>query len=99
MNELLDPDQSKNMVSMLKDPPADNPQYFGENLNIENLTPLHASIVMFYFSFTTLMTIGLGDYAPRGIFEVALAGVGMLGGVIVLTIIKDNFITIYNFTL
>jgi hypothetical protein len=45
------------------------------------------------------MTIGLGDYAPRGVFEVALAGVGMLGGVIVLTIIKDNFITIYNFTL
>jgi hypothetical protein len=68
-------------------------------LIIEDLSPSHAAIVMFYFSFTTLMTIGLGDYAPRGVFEVALAGIGMLGGVIVLTIIKDNFITIYNFTL
>lgn len=66
---------------------------------IQDLSPGHAAIVMFYFSFTTLMTIGLGDYAPRGIFEVALAGVGMLGGVIVLTIIKDNFIKIYNFFL
>lgn len=65
---------------------------------IETLSPLHAAIVMFYFSFTTLMTIGLGDYCPRGIFEVAIAGVGLLVGVMVFTIIKDNFIVIYDFT-
>ena len=52
---------------------------------------------MLYFSFTTLMTVGFGDYAPRGTYGRLLASFGMLGGVMAFTIIKDNFITIYEF--
>ena len=61
------------------------------------MEPFEASIVMLYFSFTTLLTIGLGDFAPRGNYGRALASIGMLGGVMAFTIIKDNFIALYEF--
>ena len=68
-----------------------------ETYIIKDLLPYEAAIVMLYFSFTTVMTIGFGDYTPRSNYERALASFCMLTGVIAFTLIKDHFTEIYNF--
>ena len=48
-------------------------------------------LVMFYFCFTTLTTVGLGDFHPRGDAERLLVIPFMFFGVISLTVITEGF--------
>ena len=52
---------------------------------------------MMYWAFTTVMTVGFGDYYPCSNFERMLGSAFMLSGVAYFTIIKDNFSSIYMF--
>jgi hypothetical protein len=47
-----------------------------------------------YFSFTTLSTVGFGDFHPRSNIERILAAVVLLVGVAVFSFIMSNFIEI-----
>lgn len=61
---------------------------FFKNSRTENL------IVVFYFAFTSLSTVGFGDYHPRGNIERAITAFILLGGVAIFSLIMGNFIEI-----
>ena len=54
---------------------------------------------MMYWAFTTLSTVGLGDYYPMSNTERALASMGFLGGVAVFSYIMGKFADIISFIL
>ena len=54
---------------------------------------------MMYWAFTTLSTVGLGDYYPMSNYERALSSVGFLMGVAVFSYIMGNFAEIIQFIL
>ena len=49
---------------------------------------------MTYYAFTTLSTIGLGDYYPKSDFERALLIVILIFGVSIFSYIMGNFVSI-----
>ena len=63
-------------------------------VTIDSMTATQAVISIVYFTFTTVLTIGLGDFAFYSNCERVLGSFLMLGGVAYFTIIRDNFIEI-----
>jgi hypothetical protein len=57
-----------------------------------NRTQYEAFIRVFYFSFTTMTTIGLGDYRPWGSPERMFVTFMLIFGVMILTYIMGNLI-------
>jgi hypothetical protein len=51
-------------------------------------------IVVFYFAFTSLSTVGFGDYNPRGDIERLVCAFVLLIGVAVFSYVMGNFIDI-----
>lgn len=49
-----------------------------------------------YFAFTSLSTVGFGDYAPRSDLERAVGAFLLLSGVAIFSIIMGQFIDILN---
>lgn len=45
---------------------------------------------MFYFAFTSLSTVGLGDYHPRSDLERAIGAFALLFGVTVTSYVMEN---------
>ena len=60
---------------------------------------LEATLAMMYWAFTTLSTVGLGDYYPMSNYERALSSFGFLMGVAVFSYIMGNFAEIIQFIL
>lgn len=65
-----------------------NYYHLEENTNTENL------ILVVYFAFTTLSTVGFGDYAPRSSYERMIATFILLIGVACFSYIMSQFIEI-----
>ena len=51
---------------------------------------------MIYFAFTSLSTVGFGDYYPVGDFERLYTSMILLAGVATFSYIMDNFMQIVN---
>jgi len=49
-----------------------------------------------YFAFTSLSTVGFGDYVPRSNLERAVGAFMLLSGVAIFSYIMGNFIQILN---
>jgi hypothetical protein len=52
------------------------------------------TIVMTYYAFTSLSTVGFGDYNPRSDFERIFIALMLLFGVAIFSYIMGNFIEI-----
>ena len=65
-------------------------QFFG----LEDMSAKDSVIVMTYFSFTSLSTVGFGDFHPRGNLERIYISFVLLIGVSVFSYIMGNFIEI-----
>ena len=63
--------------------PDDEPDHFMSKFNQAELSENEQVIVLFYFSFTTLTTVGFGDLNPRSNAERIYMAFGMLIGVAV----------------
>ena len=61
--------------------------YFIKKFNLEENEAHISALILMYWAFTTVMTIGLGDYYPAGNFERILGAFFMLSGVAYFTII------------
>ena len=56
-------------------------------------------IAMFYFSITTLTTVGFGDYRPYSSYERVIGSLLLFGGVLTFSYIIGNFLEVLdNFT-
>jgi hypothetical protein len=51
-------------------------------------------IIIFYFAFTSLTTVGFGDYHPRDDIERLFGAFMLLGGVAIFSLVMGNFIEI-----
>lgn len=51
---------------------------------------------MVYFAFTTLSTVGFGDYYPISDLERVIGAIMLLAGVAIFSYIMGNFIEILN---
>jgi hypothetical protein len=57
---------------------------------------MHQTVTFIYFAFTTLSTVGLGDYYPVSTFEHLSGSVLLLGGVATFSYIMGIFTEIIN---
>ena len=62
--------------------------------NFDWLSPGRVTIILTYFSFTTLATIGMGDYHPNGNQEWIFSILIMMTGVIVFSLVMNIFVAI-----
>lgn len=67
-------------------------QYYG----LQSKTPEELTIINFYWAFTSLSTVGFGDYVPRSDIERVVGAFILLSGVAVFSYIMGNFIDILN---
>jgi hypothetical protein len=49
-------------------------------------------VIAVYFAFTSLATVGFGDYCPRSDFERCLGAIMLLFGVAIFSMCMGNFI-------
>ena len=57
-------------------------------------TDYEQTLVMIYFSFTTLTTVGFGDFHPRSDGERLFMAFNLLFGVMIFSIIMGNYMEI-----
>ena len=71
----------------------DNPyiERFVVYFNLLELQPYHRVLIVTYFGFTSLSTVGLGDYHPRSDMERILTAFMLLFGVALFSIIMGSF--------
>ena len=65
---------------------------------LDERTPFERTIVVMYFAFTTLSTVGFGDYTPRSNAERLVFTFVLLGGVAIFSYIMGVFIEIFLFS-
>jgi len=73
-----------------------HPDAFEVYYGLYNKTVYDSIIVYTYFAFTSLSTVGFGDYCPRSDFERAIGAFMLLFGVALFSYIMGNFIEILN---
>lgn len=54
------------------------------------------AIIVMYYAFTSLSTVGFGDFSPRSDFERILCAIILLFGVAIFSYIMGNFIGILH---
>jgi hypothetical protein len=68
---------------------------FQEHFGLEdNMTPAEITIVLTYYAFTSLSTVGFGDYFPVSNVERIFCSIILLFGVAIFSYIMGNFIEI-----
>jgi len=67
---------------------------FIEHFNLKHNTEGENAIIMTYYAFTTLSTVGFGDYHPRSNAERGVCAFILLIGVAIFSYIMGNFIEI-----
>jgi uncharacterized membrane protein YagU involved in acid resistance len=76
----------------------DEPEHFTNFYGIspEGRWGMDAMIILCYFSFTSLTTVGFGDYNPRSNWERIFIAFGLLMGVAIFSIIMGIFMDIID---
>ena len=81
----------------LKQPtPQDEHQGFILEFSLNENTDLQNMIIMMYYAFTTLSTVGFGDFHPRSNSERVFCAFILLVGVAIFSYIMGNFIEILH---
>jgi hypothetical protein len=83
--------------------PVENFIYYQENWDFRRFTAEHRALTLVYFGFTTLSTVGFGDYYPVSNSERLFGALGMLAGVAIfsycageLLVMVDTLLTMFN---
>jgi hypothetical protein len=72
----------------------ERPDLFIDTFSMYSNSRTENMIIIFYFAFTSLSTVGFGDYHPRGNLERLMGAFILLGGVAIFSLIMGNFIEI-----
>ena len=80
------------------DDSTEQPEHFTQFYNIapDGRWGMESMIILVYFSFTSLTTVGFGDYNPRSDQERLFIAFGLLFGVAIFSLIMGNYIDIIN---
>ena len=70
----------------------DDRDYFYEVYEVSSLSGSDVALISLYYSFTTLSTIGFGDFHPKDDVERIFCAIIMVGGVMVFSYIMGNFV-------
>ena len=62
--------------------------------DMQNNEPLRNVVILFYFAFTTLSTVGFGDYHPKSNLERMVCSFVFLFGVSVFSYVMGYFIEV-----
>ena len=69
---------------------------FYDVYDLENVTDKEKTIISLYFSFTSLSTVGFGDYHPKSNLERIACSIMLVAGVMIFSYIMGNFIAMIN---
>ena len=75
---------------------SDADSTFMTNFGIKDNSNFHNTVVLTYFSFTSLSTVGFGDYAPRSDVERVVCSFILMFGVSIFSYFMGNFIEILD---
>ena len=67
---------------------------FSACYNFDDISHKESLIILVYFSFTTLSTVGLGDYHPKSNVERIFIAFALLFGVAIFSLMMSNFMQI-----
>jgi hypothetical protein len=73
---------------------TDQPDNFLTNFEIDSFEGTHYAITLMYFSFTTLSTVGFGDYYPYSDTEALISCLILLFGVAIFSYVLSELIQI-----
>lgn len=73
-----------------------NDEHFITHYELEGNSAFRSTIVGLYFGFTTLSTVGFGDFVPRSNVERATGSFVLLAGVALFSYLMGNFIEILD---
>jgi hypothetical protein len=76
----------------------DIPDNFESYYNLHGKSKSESGIILVYFMFTTLTTVGFGDYVPKSDFERIIISAGLLFGVSIFSYIMGEFLEMINAT-
>lgn len=80
--------------------PAEAEEKYGDQFiiyfQLNQMTPREITILVTYYMFTSLSTVGFGDYHPRSNFERVYCAMILLFGVAIFSYIMGNFIEILD---
>ena len=65
---------------------------FYDVYDLESVSTYHTTIISLYFSFTSLSTVGFGDYHPKSNVERIFCSIMLVAGVMIFSYIMGNFI-------
>lgn len=76
----------------------DDPLYetFIHAFKLKQMTPYNQTILILYYTFTTLSTVGFGDLHPKNFFERIIISIVLLMGVATFSYIMSIFIDMVN---
>lgn len=74
----------------------DHPDHFLNTFGIIEMSPLHMAISLMYFSFTSLSTVGFGDYYPVSNIERVVGSIILLFGVACFSYIMGELVNAIN---
>lgn len=77
-----------------ENPAAYNTEHFLKFFNLDHTSPktnLQVSIILMYYAFTSMSTVGFGDYHPRSDYERVFCALILLFGVTMFSYIMGTF--------
>jgi hypothetical protein len=78
------------------DPVYINTDTFITSYDLNSQTDGRKAIIVVYYAFTSLSTVGFGDFYPKSDFERVLVAIILLFGVAIFSYIMGNFINILD---
>ena len=75
----------------MEDPSSFEPENFISYNGLFDKSPNEITIIVTYYMFTSLSTVGFGDYHPRSDFERIFIAMVLLFGVAIFSYIMGNF--------
>ena len=79
------------------DDPESYPNHFTTYYELLNYSPSHITISMTYYSFTSLSTVGFGDFHPVSHYEQATGAFVLLFGILLFSYSMGELINLINF--
>jgi hypothetical protein len=78
----------------LSEEDMESAENFVNYYDLKDNTPFRNTIIGLYFGFTTLSTVGFGDYTPRSNFERVVGSFILILGVAIFSALTGNYISI-----